>query len=130
MGKLVVIPVSEGETHTVIIHPIGDYVEGQCGITVPQLQSLGIANDVDISEVPDMTCEERYMWLVEDVGYYTFTSLAVVDEDKLPLLEEIDAKFDWPDSSGPYEMFNQVIIAMAEKTIDIYGDDLQIDPDY
>lgn len=130
MGKLVVLPVSEGETHTVYITPIGDYVEGQNGITIAQLQALGKGNDVDISKVPDMTPEERYMWLMEDCGYYTFTSLAIVDEDKLPMLEAIEAKFEWPDSSGPYEMFNQVIIAAAVKTIDIYGDNLQIDPTY
>ena len=130
MGKLVILPVSEGETWTVIVESIGDYVEGQSGITVSQLQALGDLNDIDTSDVPDMTPEERYLWLIEEVGYYTFTSLAVIDEDKIPFLEEQDAKFDWPDSSGPYEMFNQMIIGMAEKTIDIYGDNLQIDPTY
>jgi hypothetical protein len=124
---LIVIPVSEGETHTAYSWSCGEYVEGQESITLDQLNNIDRTNAIDISE---MTPRERYLWLVEDAGYYTFSLLAVVDEDKLPMIERVADKMSWGESSGEYELFNEMVMAAAEKTIPFYGDVIEVDPDY
>jgi hypothetical protein len=127
---LVVIPVSEGETFTAYSDYLGEYVEGQNGLTLDQLKALGDANDVSTDGVDGMTPQERWLWLVETVGYYSFTALAVVDTSKLDAISIAADVIDGGDSSRSFEMFNRVVIASAEKTIPIFGDIIEVDPDY
>lgn len=131
---LMVIPVSSGETFTAYSNSIGDYVEGQEGITLEQLKVLGDVNDVE-TDIDDMSPTERYLWLVDDVGYYTFDTLAIVDSSKMDMLEEASNatcdEFGGSDSSSVYEAFNRTVIALAEKTIPFYNEDvIKVDPNY
>ena len=105
-------------------------MEGQEGITLDQLKALGEANDVS-TDIDGKTPIERFYWLIEEVGYYTFSALAVVDSSKLDLISAAGDAVGSSDRSTEYEMFNRVVIAAAEKTIPFYSEGvIEEDPDY
>ena len=133
MGKLVVVPCTSyvGETATAYPLSIGEYVPGQEGITLDQfLQLSGDAADA----AREMTPKERYQFMCEDLCYYTFDQLVVIDEEHLPKLEELSAKaLDHGSDSAWYEAcqwYNECMRNMGEKTIDFFNPDVIVAWDY
>lgn len=133
--KLVVIPLSsEGtETATAIPDSVGDYVEGQTSITFNQLVKL-CAYGQNLSEkdvrltLKEMTPEERYDYLTEEIGYYTLDELAIVDPKNLPLFTKWSNKaLDHGCDSTLYEAcenYNEKVRLKSKKIIKFFNDNV------
>ena len=135
---LVVVPGSsyEMETATAYCWPLGDYVPGQEGVTLEQLKALCCkAHSYDEAKFDAMTPKERFRFLVEDVGYYTFDQLVAIDTSRLDELEQLsDEALDHGSDSAWYEACQWYHVAMremGEKTMSFYSDGvIEEDPDY
>ena len=131
---LVVIPTTsyDGETATAYSLSLGEYVEGQEGITLEQLKALDI--DGSAPPIDDMSPEERYQWLVEDIGLYTIDELTVIDEKHLSKLEELsDEALDHGTDSALYDAcqwYNECVRSMGVKVIDLFAEGVIVQSDF
>lgn len=133
--RLVVVPLTSkgSETATAIPFHIGDYVEGQTSITFDQLVTL-CAYSQSLKEedvrplLEGMTPEERYEYLVEDVGYYTIDELAVVNAADITLFTKWSNKaLDHETDSTLYqacEDYNEKVRLKSIKVIDLFNTDI------
>lgn len=125
---LVVVPTTSYETETATAYPysLGEYVEGQVGVTLEQLKAFDRRKQE--KPIDDMDPEERYVWLVEDICLYTIDQLTVIDDKHLPkLLKMSDEALDHGSDSAWYEAcqwYNECVRNMGVKVIPFFNEDV------